>query len=86
MEPILKYDQLAAERRSKSDQRTSKGGKIKKHKREKLVYRMIMPFKEKPDPLENGEHEGVGSANSSAEASDDQSDDKEIDTEERVRR
>jgi hypothetical protein len=47
---------------------------------------MIMPFKEKPDPLENGEHEGVGSANSSAEASDDQSDDKEIDTEERVRR
>ena len=45
-----------------------------------------MPFKEKPDPLENGEREGVGSANSSAEASDDQSDDKEIDTEERVRR
>ena len=46
---------------------------------------MIMPFKEKPDPLENGEDEGVGSANSSAEASDDQSDDTEIDTEERVR-
>ena len=86
MEPILKSDQLAAERRSKSDQRTSKWEKSKKHKREKLVSRMIMPFKEKPDPLENGEHEGVGSANSSAEASDDQSDDKEIDTEERVRR
>ena len=82
----MKSDQLVAEKRSKSDQRTCKGGKSKEHKREKLVSKIIMPFKEKPDPLENGEDDEGNGANSSAEVSDDQSDDKEIDTEERIRR
>jgi hypothetical protein len=81
----LKSDHLTTERRSKSVQRTSTGGKSKKNKREKLVSKMIMPFEEKLDPLENGEDEGGKGANSSAEASEDQSHDKEIDTEERVR-